>query len=245
MAFRGLVQGTLYQLFSIPVLVRRIVDADHKPPMSQEYADEIAVAIQAQRDLRTQLQTELDTFYKQHPSIPSSQSALRFYRLCLAKTTGELATLQADVELYRQTYIPGVQRELSLLDTKRRTVQTQLSDLAEVVDLTFGNVTEASVFINTSTDGLESEITQCDQRIAAARERIAALRVENRKLDEAVRARKASVAEQLWTEEVQTESGLQSASPLRKINTQPQMRMSLLRRHSACTMSNPRSRRLS
>jgi chromosome segregation ATPase len=202
--------------------------------MSSEAAEEIAVAVQAQRDLRAELQSELATFYKQHESTPSSQSALRFYRLCLAKTVGELATLEADVDQYRQTIIPGVLRELSLLDGKRRSVQTHLSELADVVDLTFNNAEEASAFLTASTEALESEITRCDDRIAAAKEKIAALRAENRKLDEAARARKASVAEELWAEELRAESGFVAAPSLKRTSTQPQVRGAILRRHSTC-----------
>jgi chromosome segregation ATPase len=201
--------------------------------------DEIAVAIQAQRDLRTQLQAELDSFYKQHPTTPSSQSALRFYRICLTKTVGELASLQADIEQYRQTVIPALQRELSLLDKKRRQVQTHISELSDVVELKFENPQEASDVLAESTEALESEITRCDERIAAAKEKIAALRAENRRLDEVARAKRTSMAQKLWADEVKMESHMIVGPTAKRHQTEPLMR-GPLRRYSTCDIPKVR-----
>jgi hypothetical protein len=201
--------------------------------------DDVSIAVQAQIDLRNELQAEIEKFYQDHPPVGPSRSVLQFYRDCLSKAIGDLAAVQGDVEHYEQTLIPTLEQNLELFQRRRLKVQERLSELAEASEVTLDGIENPDAIISSTIQNLETEITNCDAKILTAKSRIQAVRGESRRMDDLARAEKRSTANALWAEEVKLERLVRAGDELAarslkldRLTIDPFFRAAIPRRHS-------------
>ena len=165
-----------------------------------DLAASLHLAIQAQEEIKQQLLDEIKALESEQKPTRASVKTLNFYTASIKRAQDERKTVQAQIDKFNSSILPGLEQQLDRVRQKRAAVDGR----AETLRAARAQGIELEAF----QKRLESELEELTKRESELQEQTAAAKSELRSLQEAHLSLQRENARKEWETEMADELGL-------------------------------------
>ncbi|OHS99778.1 hypothetical protein TRFO_33696 [Tritrichomonas foetus] len=199
-------------------------DKNKKLKISKMQDDEsmiesMQLALQTQEEIRQDLLKEISALESNTQGPKLTEKSMEFYKSSLARVLSEKKSLTDQIEKFKITILPEIQRQFDRIHQKREAMEFHISALQKYRNMTlFENVKnpdKRTDAVKTFIENLTKEIDDLTNKENDLQEKIRKARTELHVLQEQYLSSQRESAKKIWESELANESGLNKT---RKLN---------------------------
>ena len=165
-----------------------------------DLAASLQLAIQAQEEIKQQLLDEIKALESEQKPTRASVKTLKFYTASIKRAQDERNTVQAQINKFNSSILPGLEQQLDRVRQKRAAVDGRTQTLRAA--------RTQGIELEEFQRSLEAELAELTKRESELQEQTAAAKSELRSLQEAQLSVQRENARKGWETEMADELGL-------------------------------------